>query len=255
MLTLRAFGPAGQSLPLPEWTQDRERFLRWATVPVFERDEQWPPFTSRPASLEDWLRHAGHHDSTGGQPSPFLAWATSLQDGYALGWADNRLIFRLVPGKGPMLSIDVWNSQYWKTTSGSFCQQVLKELLAMVGLVDPIPDGFFHGHASNQTVYGEAPWLTDTLRFFKPWQIHYREARNLEDPSPLEKGIHPHQRAAFTRWAVACLRQLGRQRPLLRLAWRAARAARHHTPITPSYLMILWQTFEAHPQVCLLTHL
>ena len=148
-----------------------------------------------------------------------------------------------------MLSIDVWDSEYWKSSYGSFCQQVLQELLAMVGLADPTPDGFFHGHASNQTVYGEAPWLTDTLRFFKPWQIHYREARNLEEPSPLEKGIHPHQRAAFTGWAVACLRQLGRQRPLLRLAWRAARAAKHHTRITPSYFMILWQTFEAHPQV------
>lgn len=249
MLTLRAFGPAGQSLPLPQWTHDRERFLRWATAPVRERDSQWPPFHARPASLEDWKRHASHHEATHDQASPFLAWATLVEGGYAFGWADNRVTLRLIPGTGPRLSVDVWVSQYWNSTYGIFAQQILQELLAVFGLNNPHPDGFFNGHASNQTVYGEAPWLTDTLRFFKPYNTHYREARNLEVHSPLEKGVHPQQRAAFVRWLVASLRQVGRHHPLLRLAWRAARAAQHHTPITVTHLMSLWQTFEAHPEV------
>lgn len=241
MLHIRRFGSQGESLPLPEWTEDRQRFLEWATLPLKEALPGVALTKAKPSTAEQWIKHC---EAVGKTTSHALAWATPTPTGYALGWHNHRVFIEPHAPGGPRVQVHAWHRNRW-LSFGPGHKNFLDQLALAFGgeardkrKTEDLTEFFTNTHCDGIT----PPWQTDN--HFSVLGYDYKHLEGLTDW--IQGDLNPTQWSSMERWFTHRFRNMVKSIPELAPLWRMSRVAIHHREYSFAHLLELWRSLRLH---------
>ncbi len=245
MLHTKAFGPRGEDAPLPAWTEDRERFISWATWPLGRPDWAPKPQARTPSAQE----MANHEEHVWGERSnlelPALAWAVHTQESAWLGWGTARLKIQYRQGTSPKILFHHWFNGKWNPVIAEKLDTILHEILALLGLCKLQGKDSFLLPYQSDFLCDEAPW--EVSRMFAVGGYLYRTNENTNGLSTHAQGITQEQYPAFVAWLKHRFRKIASQFPEIRHLVAILRNLSDCRKMDVDYIMRLWEILAENP--------
>lgn len=244
MLHLRLFGTHGESLPLPEWTEDRQRFLEWATLPLEEVFPGMDAPKAKPSTAEQWSEYLA---ACAQAESYALAWATPTPTGYACGWQDNRVFIEPNAKEGPRVQAHIWKENRWRSFEQDHKKFLDQLALAFSGVaLDDRNTDMLTAVFQDTHCHGiDPPWRVDNL--FKVLEYGYTYKHLEGSPQWILDTLSSTQWSSMERWFTHRFRNMVKSIPDLAKVWRMSRVAVHRPEDAFSHTLDLWHSLRINP--------